>query len=68
MVECIEHLRPKLQLDTLGDGERLDKTEVNIPVARRGEDVSSRSVLTGRRDAEGLCQIDAAGKSIYGFK
>ena len=68
MVESIEHLRPKLELDTFGDGKRLDKTEVNVPVARRSEDVSSRSVLTGGRNAEGLCQINAAGKSVYGFK
>ena len=68
MVECIEHLRPELQLDTFGDGKRLDKTEVNVPIAWRREDVSSRSVLTRSRNAEGLCQINTAGKSIYGFK
>ena len=68
MVERIEHLCPELQLDAFGDGERLDKTEVDVPVSRRGEDVSSSSVLTRRRNAEGLCQINAAGKSIYGFE
>src|SRR5262245_59378193 len=59
MVEGIEHLRPELDPDALVYRERLDKSEVNIPITRRDKDVAARSVLSRRRNAKRLRQVDA---------
>ena len=68
MVESIEHLSPELNLHSLGYRERLDDTEVNIPVAGRDKDVPACAILSRRRDAEGLSEIDAAGESSHRFE
>src|ERR1043165_10186394 len=64
MVESIEHLSAELHLHLLSDLKRLDETKVDIPVTRRDEDISSRSVLSRRRNAERLRQIDAARQRV----
>jgi hypothetical protein len=66
MVERIEHLGPKLNLDLLSYRKCLDKTEVNVPVTRGDEDISSCSIGPRCWQAKGLCQIDAARKWITG--
>lgn len=68
VVESVEHLSSELKLEPLGDLERLDKSEVEIPVARRGENISAGAVLTWRWQAKSLCQINAAGKRIDWLK
>ena len=62
MIKCIEHLCPELQSNALGELERLNKTQVEIPIMRRHEDVSAGTILTRCRNTEGLCQINTTRK------
>src|ERR1700737_3815689 len=68
MVQSIEHLHPDLQLEPLGELEGLDKTEVQIPVMRRGESISTGAVLTWRGNTKGLSQINPAGQRVDRFE
>ena len=65
MVKSVEHLSSELELKPLGDLERLDETEVEVPVMWRNKDISAGAVLTWRGQAKSLRQIDAASKRVH---
>ena len=54
MVQGIEHFRAELKLEPLRYLERLNESQIEIPVMRRGENVSASSILTRSRYAECL--------------
>src|SRR5215470_1606228 len=64
MVERIEHLGAGFQLHSLSDLEHLDKTKVDVPVTRSGEDIASSAILSGRRNTKGLRWINAASQRV----
>ena len=47
MIQSVEHLHAELQLESLRQWENLDETEIEVPVVRRGKDVSAGAILTG---------------------
>ena len=48
MIERIEHFRAELQFEPLSDREILLNPKINVPVARRNEDVATCAILTWR--------------------
>src|SRR5713226_3094963 len=52
VIERIEHLSSELHLETLGDLERLDESQIEIPVMRRRVDVSTCAIRSGCRKSE----------------
>src|SRR2546430_4591068 len=55
MIESVEQFGSELQLPALGDLECLDKPQVEIPVVRRHEDVTTRAVLAGSWNCKRAC-------------
>src|SRR5215471_9420849 len=58
MVERVEHLRAEIELKAFGQLERLGYADIQIPIARRGEDVAARAVRPG----SGNCKRAGVGE------
>jgi hypothetical protein len=68
MIQCIEHFSSELNLETLSYLESLNEPEVHVPIMWCGENVSTITILSGRRNAEGGSRILATRKCRRGGK
>ena len=68
MVEGVEHLRAELDPHSFGYVEGLDETEIDVPVIRCNENISSSTVLAGRWNTKRLRQVNATGQGVYWFE
>src|SRR5690242_10792539 len=64
MVQRIKHFGAELQLETFRQLEHFDEPEIEVPVVRRRKDVSAGTILSRRRQTEGLRQINAASGHV----